>query len=312
MTRISVCEILRPLADRAVSRYECCDTTFTLHSEGIRARAAVDRATVRMRDLERQLDAFDNASAVSKLNRSGGVTNMHVAAIVERALEYRKRTDARFDISHGAYSTDLKAYLSEERDSPPLQSSMAESDAETDTAVDSHPTVDITRQTEISVDGDTVTTDCALDLNGLAKGYVVDQTAEAIRGIARKGFVDGGGDISSPTGAVAVESPFGDDEPLTVLETSWNVASSAGYRRRRDGVDHLYNPRTGFTGSRHDGVTVVAERDCMEADALATTLATTPLDHAIALVESWPGSEALVVHGGVYNRSSGFEDHEAE
>lgn len=290
MSLVTVTTTLGPLADHAVARFDCCDTTFALHARGFRARVAIDRAATRMHSLERQLNAFADDSAVAELNQSGTVTNTHVATLVERALEYRERTDGMFDITRGTLADRTKAYIRGETATPP----------EGGTAVPA----------TVAVDDDTVRTDRPLDLNGLAKGYVVDRTADALRGVGRSGFVDGGGDIASPAGAVAVESPFGDDAPITVLDTDWNVASSAGYRRRRGEVDHIYDPRSGQVGSRHDVVSVVAERDCVEADALATALAASPLEEAVDRAESSPGIEALVVHGGVYHRTSGFEDHE--
>lgn len=290
MSLVTVTERLGPLADRAVARFDCCDTTFALHCRGFRARPVIDAAATRMRSLERQLNAFDDDSAVAELNRSGVVTNSHVATLVERALEYQDRTDGRFDVTRGVLANETKAYIRGETSRPPDEGT--------------------TNPATVAVDGDTVRSDRTLDLNGLAKGYVVDRTADVLHGVGRSVSVDGGGDITSPTGAVAVESPFGDDAPLTTLDTDWNVASSAGYRRRRGAVDHIYDPRSGQVGSRHDVVTVVAERDCVEADALATTLAASPLEEAIDRAESWPSVEALVVHGGVYHRTSGFEDHE--
>ncbi|MFC7045610.1 hypothetical protein ACFQH6_09515 [Halobacteriaceae archaeon GCM10025711] len=56
-------------------------------------------------------------------------------------------------------------------------------------------------------------------------------------------------------------------------------------------------------------MTVVARRDVMEADALATTLSALPRDDALALAEEWDGAEALVVHQGTIRRTGGFTDH---
>jgi thiamine biosynthesis lipoprotein len=161
----------------------------------------------------------------------------------------------------------------------------------------------------ITVDGDRVTATAPVDLNGLAKGYVVDRAAEAVRGLARRGFVDGGGDLSPPTGPVAVENPFGDGKPLVVLDTDWAIATSGTTRRCRGDVDHIYDPAAGRLGAAQDAVTVVARRDCTEADALATALAALPTDRALALVDDWAGAEATLVRNGVVRRSEGFGDH---
>ena len=125
-------------------------------------------------------------------------------------------------------------------------------------------------------------------------------------------FVDGGGDMSPPIGPIAVESPYGeDDAPLRVLDTDWAVATSGSYRRRRGGLDHVYAPDADRVGARSELVTVVTARDCMEADAMATTLAASPAAAALELAESWGGLEALVVTGGVVRETGGFRDHVA-
>ncbi|MFB6161716.1 MAG: FAD:protein FMN transferase [Haloferacaceae archaeon] len=273
--------------DDAHREFRCCDTTFLVRAAGVRADAAATAARDTAESLEAQLNAFDEASAVGRLNREGAVTNEHVARLVRRGLEYHDRTEGAFDVHQGRVEHDLKAFLRGDSDALPTTF-----DAGT-----------------VRVDGPRVTADVELDLNGLAKGYVVDRTAEALSGLGRRGFVSGGGDTSPPTGPVAVESPYGDDAPLKVLETDWSVATSGGYRRSRNGVDHVYDPTTESLGARHESVTVVARRDCTEADALATTLAAIPLAEARELAAGWNGLEALIVHDGVFHATEGFDAH---
>lgn len=280
---------VRTRLGEAEATFRCCDSVFEAVAAGPRAGAAVGRARLRARELEARLNAFDPASAVAELNETGSVDDPHVAALVRRGLEYAERTAGAFDVRRGTTEHATKAYLRGETDAPPAAAG---------------------RPASVSVDATRVEADGPVDLNGLAKGYVVDRAAEALAGAGRRGHVNGGGDIAHPSGPVAVESPYGDDLPLAVLETDWHVASSAGYRRHRGEVDHLYDPATGEPGARHDLVTVVAERDCTEADALATALAVSPLDRGLSLVDGWPGAEALVVHAGVLHRSSGFAAHE--
>lgn len=269
--------------------FECCDTSFAVHVEGIRARAAARRARETAVDLEGQLNAFDDASAVSTLNRTGLVENEHVARVVARGLEYADRTDGRFDVRQGETEHRVKRYLRGDADG--FEATFGDG--------------------RVSVDGDRVETDVPLDLNGLAKGYVVDRAAAALAGVGSRGFVDGGGDMSPPNGPVAVESPYSDETPLRVLDTDWSVATSGSYRRRRAGTDHVYDPVEGRVGARSELATVVARRDCMEADALATALAASHPEDAMALAEHWPGVEAFLVTGGVFRETTGFADHVA-
>ncbi|WP_323675887.1 FAD:protein FMN transferase [Halorubellus sp. PRR65] len=267
--------------------FDCCDTTFRVRATGIRADAAVTAARDAAESLEAQLNAFDEASAVSQLNRDGVVVNEHVARLVRRGMEYDARTEGAFDIHQGRVEQELKAFLRGDSDAPP-------------------PAFDTGT---VQVSESRVTADVELDLNGLAKGYIVDRASEALAGLGRRGFVSGGGDMSPPTGPVAIESPYGDDTPLKILDTDWYVATSGGYRRSRDGTDHIYDSTSESLGSRHESVTVVARRDCMEADALATTLAALPLDEARELAAEWDGLEALIVHDGVFHTTARFETH---
>ncbi|WP_227133109.1 FAD:protein FMN transferase [Halorubellus salinus] len=267
--------------------FECCDTTFRIQATGVRAEAGATAARKTAESLEAQLNAFDAASAVSQLNGKGEVRNEHVARIVRRGLEYNDRTERVFDIHQGRVEHDLKTFLRGDSETLPT-----EFDAGTVQISESH-----------------ITTDVELDLNGLAKGYIVDRASEALDGVGRRGFVSGGGDMSPPTGPVAIESPYGDNTPLKVLDTDWYVATSGGYRRSRNGTDHIYDPTAESLGSRHESVTVVARRDCMEADALATTLAALPLAKARELASEWEGLEALIIHDGVFHTTDGFETH---
>jgi thiamine biosynthesis lipoprotein len=267
--------------------FNCCDTTFLVQATGIRADAAVTAARDTAKSLEAQLNAFDEASAVSQLNREGEIVNEHISCIVRRGLEYNNRTEGVFDIHQGCVEQELKAFLRGDSDAPPT-------DFDTGT---------------VRVSGSQVTTDVELDLNGLAKGYIVDRASEALAGLARRGFVSGGGDMSPPTGPVAIESPYGDDKPLKILDTDWHVATSGGYRRSRNGTDHIYDATSESLGSRHESVTVVARRDCMEADALATTLAALPLDEARELAAEWEGLEALIIQDGVFHTTERFNTH---
>ncbi|WP_246989534.1 FAD:protein FMN transferase [Halorientalis marina] len=267
--------------------FDCCDTVFRVHATGFRADTAVTAARNTAESLEAQLNAFDEASAVSQLNRDGEVTNEHVARIVRRGLEYNDRTEGVFNVNQGRVEQELKTFLRGDSNTLPT-------DFDTGT---------------VRVSGSQVSTDVELDLNGLAKGYIVDRASEALAGLGRRGFVSGGGDMSPPTGPVAIESPYGDDTALKILDTDWSVATSGGYRRSRNGTDHIYDATTESLGSRHESVTIVARRDCMEADALATTLAALPLDEAREVAAEWDGLEALIIHDGVFHTTERFDTH---
>lgn len=290
----------------ASRRFRACDTDVVIKVTGIRAEQAARAAKQRIKTLEGQLDRFNEASAAAELNETGQIHNEHIATIVQRGREYLDRTDGVFDIRHGECKDALNRYL--RGDDNAVHFGGDTSSASGSTGSGSTAFAGGT----ISVDGERVETDTALDLNGLAKGYIVDQAAKCLDGVGRRGFVSGGGDMSPPTGAVGIESPYGDDKHLKTLATDWNIATTGGYRRERDGIDHIYDPTAERVGSRHESVTVLAARDCMEADAVATTLAALPLAAAKQLAADWDGVEALIVHSGVFHTTDGFDEHVVE
>jgi len=290
----------------ASRRFRACDTDVVIKVTGIRAEQAAGAAKQEIRRLEAQLDRFNETSAAAELNETGQIHNEHIATIVQRGREYLDRTDGVFDIRHGECKDALNRYLRGDDNAVHLGGDTSSASGSTGSG-----SMAFAGGT-ISVDGERVETDTALDLNGLAKGYIVDQAAKCLDGVGRRGFVSGGGDMSPPTGAVGIESPYRDDKHLKTLATNWNIATTGGYRRERDGIDHIYDPTAERIGSRHESVTVLAARDCMEADAMATTLAALPLAAAKQLAADWDGVEALIVHGGVFHTTEGFDEHVVE
>ena len=55
--------------------FSCCDTTFRVQATGIRAETAATAAQETAESLEARLNVFDEASAVSQLNRQGEVAS---------------------------------------------------------------------------------------------------------------------------------------------------------------------------------------------------------------------------------------------
>lgn len=161
----------------------------------------------------------------------------------------------------------------------------------------------------------------AVTLNGIAKGWIVDQGV--VRGCAMAGVtrvtVNAGGDIChhGPAAlAVGVEDPsrpYDNAPPLArVLLAGQAVASSGGSRRgwRIGGrwYGHVLDPRTGWPVAHVAAATVVAP-DAATADALATSLTVLSVAEGMALVDGIPGVGALVVdRDGGRHRSAGWAE----
>ena len=133
--------------------------------------------------------------------------------------------------------------------------------------------------------------DCTdLDLDALAKGWIVDRAADiGMSSEVEWLMVNVGGDlrlVGSGSVRVAIEDPastIDNAPPLAVATLSPGGLASSGSARRGFQVagqwfGHVLDPRTGWPAEGSVGVTVIAA-DTVSADALATVVAVDGLDH---------------------------------
>lgn len=146
-----------------------------------------------------------------------------------------------------------------------------------------------------------------IGLGGIAKGWALDQAADALRAADVRDFtLSAGGQIyaSGRKGdrpwRVGVRDPRGEpDDWFAVIEASdVSVSTSGDYERYfvRGGVryHHILDPRTGMPTRGVRSATVVS-RDATLADALSTAVIVMGVQRGLALVEGLIGAQALVV-----------------
>lgn len=175
-----------------------------------------------------------------------------------------------------------------------------------------------------TIDGQTVTrrTDQPLNLNSIAKGYILHRAAEMMRRVAgvTAGLLNLGGDMAvwgNVEWTVGVQHPFApaDNAPPFNLARLRNesIATSGGYLRNYSvggqKRSHILDPRTGRPADGVASATVIAP-DSVTANVLATTLCVlTPAD-GLRLAQS-VGAAALVIDAdGQEFRSPTFPRYE--
>jgi thiamine biosynthesis lipoprotein ApbE len=166
-------------------------------------------------------------------------------------------------------------------------------------------------------------TDHALNLNAVAKGYVLQRSVEAVRAHVpqvRGLLLNLGGDLltwgqAPPRGwLIGVQDPRRPEEnghPLTAFRLQDGaVATSGGYQRfftiagRR--YSHLIDPRSGLPAAGLASATVLAPNS-LTANALATTLCVLDPEAGLRLVANTPGAACLLVtEDGQLLRSEGI------
>ena len=171
--------------------------------------------------------------------------------------------------------------------------------------------------------GNTVvrTGEAPLNLNAIAKGYIIDCAGQAAAkdsdGVA--GFLlDIGGDLrvfGSTVACVGVASPemaADNARPMCFLAINQAAVATSGCSQRGFDIggvhySHILDPRTGKPVAEVVSATVVAP-DAAGADVLATVLNVLPVQQGIDLVEQLADTECLIVTAkGQTYRSAGWD-----
>ena len=149
----------------------------------------------------------------------------------------------------------------------------------------------------------------AVDLGGIAKGYIADQVKDFLvsRG-ASGGIVDLGGNILAfgrkPDGSdfrIGIQDPFGGRGSSigVVTMSEGSLVTSGIYERffEQDGkrYHHIFDVKTGFPVENNlSGVSIVT-RESAAGDALSTAVFALGLEKGMALVEKTDGVEAVCI-----------------
>lgn len=217
----------------------------------------------RVRREEHRFSRFRGASALSRLNTERRLHEPVVAAVVRRALRYRRWTGGAFDPAVGSaviatgYDRTFEAIPTGSSASPipPGHLEIA------------------TRGAHLTLTGSGV-----VDLGGIVKGWTVDEIARLLEAAgAERYLVDGGGDIRvGGCRANAEQWTIGVADGHHVALTAGAVATSSSLQRRwvtaSGQAHHIITPGTDRSADGPYVTALVVARDAETADVLGTAL----------------------------------------
>lgn len=235
------------------------------------------------------MSIFDPNSLLSQINRNE-------ASCVDEHIAYNIALAERFsEISNGAYDITIK----------PLTDAWGfgrERGQGADINIDS--LLEFVGYEKLAVEGDNIVKSDSrvqIDLNSIAKGYVVDMVATRLEKLAIEDYmVNIGGEVRcsgrNPRGemwSIGIETPYDGNMAMDSFEKIIHldnaaVATSGNYRRfyiaeNGQKVVHTIDPRTGYSVvSSLLSATVVAE-ECAIADAAATMFMALGSDEALEI-----------------------------
>jgi FAD:protein FMN transferase len=280
------------------------------------AEAAENAILAEVERLRRIFSLYDPDSELSRLNRTRAPMPVSLEMI-----EVLKQYDVFQERSHGAFNGQLGELVRVWKEAEKTQ-------REPDDATLSQITHQL-RQPGWRIDegSRTVTrlTDLPLNLNSIAKGYIIQKAAAAA--LAKVTTLQGlllnlGGDMHVwgkddagragwTIGVQDPHQPYDNAPTIARLRLEGGaIATSGGYERyytiagKRH--SHIFDPRTGRSAAGAASATVIA-RDNVTANALATTLCVLTPEEGLKLAAATPGVECFLVgKNGTQYRSAGF------
>jgi FAD:protein FMN transferase len=146
----------------------------------------------------------------------------------------------------------------------------------------------------------------AIDLGGIAKGYAVDRAFEILQSLGYKDFiVNAGGDLRvgghrlNQPWTIGIQHPRKPQNLLAkvslsdaAMATSGNYEKFFMYQGKRYG--HIFDPRDGFPTEASLSVSII-HKNCMTADALATTVFVLGPARGYALCQTLDGVNCVLV-----------------
>ena len=250
-------------------------------------------------EFEQLISRTIETSEISKINSSNGkpveVSDMTIE-LLKQGIYYSELTNGAFDITIAPLS-ELWDFKNNPGEVP------AENDIQ---ECLSHISYE-----DILIEGNTVTLldpDMAIDLGGIAKGYMADQLKEYLlsEGV-ESALIDLGGNIlavgSKPDNSnftIGIKKPFEDSEMISTESIhDISVVTSGCYERYFEVDDiiyhHILDTETGYPCDNElYSVTIFSEKS-VDGDALSTSCFALGLEEGQKLIESLDGVDALFV-----------------
>lgn len=295
--------------ERACLGTKCTFVVF--HDDGALVERAVQAAFAEIERLDALMTTWTPDSEVSRINAAAGTgvrtqVSPETFVVLERSLWIAERSRGAFDVTVGAFQGLWKFDQDNDGSIP------SERDVRARKALVDYRGLELDpeqRAVWLSRAGQRIT------LGGIAKGYIVDRAVAVLRESGLVNFlVQSGGDLYAAghhgerPWRVGIQDPRAPraegqaaDSSFALIELSDAAFNTSGDYERfvlKNGrrYHHILDPRTGFPVRHTRSVTVLAPTSFL-ADTVDTAVFVMGVKDGLALIESLPGVEALIVDG---------------
>ncbi|MDD5063212.1 MAG: FAD:protein FMN transferase [Phycisphaerae bacterium] len=271
------------------------------------AKGCIEDAFAEIKEVEKLMNYHKSDSEISELNRDGFARAVRVSKstyeVIEKSVRFSKLSSGAFDVTVGPL-VDLW-HSAEEANSLPSDAELQR--VHSKVGCDKLIRDANERSVRFAAKG------MRVDLGGIAKGYAIDKAVEAMqKGGAAGGMVDIGGEIrcfgSPPAGQniwrIGLQDPVANDvmnagKPLFILRLTDSAVATSGHYHRFVTIggkkySHIINPESGHSSESLASVTIICP-SAADADALSTAVSVMGREKGLALIETIPDAEAILI-----------------
>lgn len=281
------------------------------HTDGAEAERLMTAVMDEYRRIDAAMSTYRRDSELSRLNRSaaGGepvATTAELFGLIQESIALSRRTQGAFDVTYESvgYLYDFRARRRPTQDEIGAKL----------TGVDYRAVVLVPQRRAVGFRQPQM----RINLGGIAKGHAVERGAAILRraGVRHAVLTAGGdtrviGDRRGQPWVVGVRHPRTEGEVVTRLPLVDEAISTSGdYERyfEEEGVryHHIIDPADGMPSRGVLSATVIGP-DATQTDGLSTAVFVLGPERGLAIVETLPDYEAIVVDaGGVLHYSTGL------
>jgi thiamine biosynthesis lipoprotein len=262
------------------------------------AQAAMAAVMDEMERINQLMSPHIASSELARINREAAARDVEISAemflLISKAQRISRLSNGAFDITFAA--------LGERYD-------YRQAKAPSETTVKALLPAINYRHIKLNEQNKTIRFDhssVVIDLGGIAKGHAVDRSIAllAARGIEHALVTAGGdtrllGDKRGRPWMVAIKDPRNADKQAVVMPLEDIAISTSGDYERffLDGderVHHILNPASGKSAGAVQSVSIIAA-DATTTDGLSTTVFVLGVEKGLALVNSLPGVDAVII-----------------
>jgi len=268
-----------------------------------KAQEAIELGFLEMKRLINIFNRYKGGTQISKLNEDGILKD-----VPEEMYFVMKKASYYYHLSHGTFDITVKPIvdLFKERfkaGSPPTVKEIKEA-------------LNLVDASSLYFDKNKIKffrSGMGITLDGIAKGYIVDKTAELVKNMGIKyALINAGGDIrvmGNKHFKIAIRDPLKPSDYAEIVNLKdAAIATSGNYERYFDKEKkffHIIDPKTGESPLNLSSVSVMA-KTVMDADAISTAAFVFSPLLAKRFIENTNNSALIITRGGFQIRSKGW------